>query len=146
MAKMRMSVRDRPKVKAECLRLLASLKLDPARATLIGGFVESYLSLTAQEMRQYERELAGFTPAEKEATMELMTHWHREGRQEGRQEGITQGKESLVERQLRRRIGAVPAGVSARLDRLSPDQLDDLGEALLDFSSPADLEQWLARH
>jgi len=146
MARMKMSVRERPRVKAECLRLLASLKLDPARATLIGGFIESYLRLTAQEMQQYERELAGFTPAEWEATMELMTHWHREGRQEGRQEGLTQGKEVLVERLLRRRLGAVPAEVTARLDRLSPDQLDDLGEALLDFSGLADLEHWLARH
>jgi len=136
-----MSVRERPRVKAECLRLLASLKLDPARATLIGGFIESYLRLTAQEMQQYERELAEFTPAEREATMELMTHWHREGRQEG----LTQGKEALVERLLRRRLGAVPSDVTARLGHLSPDQLDDLGEALLDFSGPADLEQWLAR-
>ena len=158
MAKMKMSVKDRPKVKAECLRLLASLKLDPARATLIGGFVESYLSLTAQEMKRYERELAGFTPAEREATMELTTSWHREGRQEGvmqgrqegvmqgRQEGVMQGKETLVDRQLRRRFGAVPTDLSARLASLSPDTLDDLGEALLDFSDPADLEQWLSRH
>jgi len=39
MAKMRMRVSDRPKVKAQCLRLLASLRLDPARATLIGVFI-----------------------------------------------------------------------------------------------------------
>ncbi len=55
MAKMKMAPKDRPKVKLECLRLLASLKLDPARATLIGVFIESYLKLTAQEMKQYER-------------------------------------------------------------------------------------------
>ena len=146
MAKMKMSARDRPKVKAECLRMLANLRLDPARSALIGGFIESYLSLSAQEMKRYEREVAGFAPAEREATMELLTHWHLEGRQEGRQEGIARGKEALVERQLRRRLGSVPAGVSARLARLSPDQLDDLGEALLDFSGYADLEQWLAGH
>ena len=137
-----MSVRDRPKVKAECLCLLAGLKLDPARTTLIGGFIDSYLSLTAQELKQYERELVGFPPAERQATMELMTSWHREGRQEG----LTQGKEALVERLLRRRLGSVSADVSARLGRLSPEELDDLGEALLDFSGHADLEQWLARH
>ena len=146
MAKMKMSAKDRPKVKAECLRLLAGLKLDPARATLIGGFIDSYLNLTAQEMKQYERELAGFTPAERNATMEIMTSWHRAGIAEGIIQGITQGKESLVERQLRRRLGSVSADVSARLDQLSPEQLDDLGEALLDFSGLSDLEQWLARH
>ena len=122
------------------------MKLDPARATLIGGFIDSYLSLTAQEMKQYERELAGFTPAERDATMEIVTSWHREGVTEGIAQGITRGKETLVERQLRRRLGSVPSEVIARLDGLSPEQLDDLGEALLDFSGPADLESWLSRH
>jgi hypothetical protein len=36
--------------------------------------------------------------------------------------------------------------MTARLARLSADELDDLGEALLDFTTPADLEQWFARH
>ena len=142
MAKMRMSVRDRPRVKAECLRLLAGLKLDPARTTLIGGFIDSYLRLTAQELKQYERELARFTPAEREATMEIVTSWQLQGRAEGRAEG----KETLVLRLLRRRLGAVPADAAARLNHLSPEQLDDLGEALLDFGTVADLEQWLSRH
>jgi MFS family permease len=34
MAKMRFGVKERPKVKAECLRLLATLRLDPARMKL----------------------------------------------------------------------------------------------------------------
>ena len=79
MAKMKMSVRDRPRVKAECLRLLANLKLDPARTTLIGGFVDSYLRLTAQEMKQYERRLSEFVPTEREETMEIITSWHEAG-------------------------------------------------------------------
>ena len=96
MAKMRIAPQDRPKVKAQCLRMLASLKLDPARATLIGGFVDSYLRLTAQEMRQYEREVAGFTPAEREAAMTVTTQWH--------EAGISQGKEALILRMLRATI------------------------------------------
>ena len=138
MAKMKMSAKDRPKVKAECLRLLASLKLDPARTTLISGFIDSYLRLTAQELKQYERELARFTPAEREATMEIVTSWQLQGRQEG--------KEALVMRLLRRRFGSVPEEMTARMDRLSAEQLDDLGEALLDFGTVADLEQWMSRH
>lgn len=138
MAKMKMSAKDRPKVKAECLRLLASLKLDPARTKLIGGFIDSYLSLTTQEMKRYERALAGFTPVEREATMEIVTSWE--------QSGITRGKETLVIRQLQRRFGAVSEEVTARLDHLSPEQLDDLGEALLDFGAVSDLEQWLSRN
>ena len=39
MAKMDINVEDRPKVKAECLRLLVTLELDPAKMELISGFV-----------------------------------------------------------------------------------------------------------
>lgn len=73
MAKMRIAPRDRPKVRMECLRLLATLRLDPARSRLIGGFIETYLQMTATEMKQYEREFAKLTPTEKEGVMELMT-------------------------------------------------------------------------
>lgn len=138
MAKMKMSAKDRPKVKAECLRLLASLKLDPARTKLIGGFVDSYLKLTAEEMKQFERTLDRFLPTERAATMEITTSWE--------QMGITQGKEALVVRQLRRRVGLVPDSLTARLDTLTAGQLDDLGEALLDFRTVADLQQWLDQH
>ncbi len=49
-------------------------------------------------------------------------------------------------RQLRRRFGTVSPDITARLDHFSPEQLDDLGEALLDFDTVADLEQWMRRH
>ena len=42
MAKMRFAAEERPKVKVECLRLLATLGLDPARMSLISGFVDTY--------------------------------------------------------------------------------------------------------
>ena len=138
MAKMQMSARDRPRVRLECLRLLARLKLDPARSKLIGGFIDSYLRLTAQEMARYEREFARLEPAEREATMGLVSSWELKG--------ITQGKEELVARQLRRRVGLISVEVTERLERLSSEHLDELGEALLDFTGQADLEQWLALH
>lgn len=144
MAKMKMRTEDRPRVKAECLRLLASLRLDPARATVIGVFVESYLALTAQEMTQYERVMEKFSPTERTETMALMTSWQEVGIAQGMAQGITEGKETLVVRQIRRRLGAVPAQAAARLPLLSAEQLDELGEALLDFETAADLESWLA--
>jgi hypothetical protein len=42
MAKMRIEKKDRPKVKAECLRLLVTLKLNPAKMQLISGFIDTY--------------------------------------------------------------------------------------------------------
>lgn len=55
MAKMRIAEADRPKVKAECLRLLATLRLDPARMQLISGFVDTYLRLNRRELRCFNR-------------------------------------------------------------------------------------------
>lgn len=79
MAKMKMSIEERPRVKAECLRLLASLKLDPARTKLIGGFIDSYLKLNAEEMKRHERAIEQFTPTERKETMEIVTSWHHPG-------------------------------------------------------------------
>ena len=42
--------------------VLTALKLDPAKSKLIGGFIETYLQLSAEEMIQYEREFARLTP------------------------------------------------------------------------------------
>ncbi|NJL47789.1 MAG: Rpn family recombination-promoting nuclease/putative transposase [Leptolyngbyaceae cyanobacterium SM2_5_2] len=73
----------------------------------------------------------------------IYQEWREEFLQEGRQEGRQEGERSLILRQLTRRFGAVPEGLSDRLSTLSLDQLEALGEALLDFSSLSDLTQWL---
>jgi hypothetical protein len=145
MAKMKMTVKERPRVRAECFRLLSRLKLDPARTKLIGGFIESYLRLTAEEMKQYERIVAKFLPEEREATMGLVSSWEQKGIDKGREEGLHEGKENLVLRLIRRRFGSVADTLAPRLDELTSEQLDELGEALLDFTASADLEQWLTR-
>jgi hypothetical protein len=142
MAKMKIAPQDRGKVRNECLRMLANLKLDPARSKLIGGFIDAYLTLTAEEMKQYEREFAKLAPEEQEERMELVSSWERKGIEQG----LHEGKEGLVIRMLTRRFGSVAPQVTQRLDELPVDQLDELGVALLDFASVADLEAWLSRH
>jgi flagellar biosynthesis/type III secretory pathway protein FliH len=103
-------------VRLECLRLLATLKLDPARSQLIGGFIGTYLKLNAEEMQQYEQEFAKLTPEEKEVNMELMNPWVRQGWEEGRQAG----KEEFVLRQLNRRVGSLSSRMTERFNHLSP--------------------------
>ena len=138
MAKMKMKPEERPKVKLECLRLLATLRLDPAKTKLIGGFVESYLTLTAEELKRFERDLEKLVPQEKESAMEVLTYWEKKGLEEG----LQRGKEELVFRQIQRRIGSFSSETEKRLEALTSDQLNDLGEALLDFTSKEDLENW----
>jgi len=72
----------------------------------------------------------------------------REGLQEGLQQGLQQGLQAeinLILRQLTRRLGVTPQALQNQIQGLSIAQLEDLGEALLDFSSQSELEQWLAR-
>jgi hypothetical protein len=49
MAKMDIAPEDRPKVKAECLRLLVTLQLDPAKSLLISSFIDTYLRMSQTE-------------------------------------------------------------------------------------------------
>ncbi len=73
----------------------------------------------------------------------------REGLQQGLEQGLEQGKQqegvALILRQLTRRLGtvAVPHDVQERIRGLSIAQLEDLAEALLDFSQSTDLMNWL---
>ena len=78
---------ERGKVRNECLRMLANLKLDPARSKLIGGSIDAYMTLTGEELKQYERAFARLAPEEQEARMELVSSWERKGIEQGRQEG-----------------------------------------------------------
>jgi predicted transposase/invertase (TIGR01784 family) len=67
------------------------------------------------------------------------TRVYREIKEEGREE---EGR-SLILRQLTRRVGELPQDVRSRIETLSLEQLENLGEALLDFTGMADLLSWL---
>ncbi|MBD2693592.1 DUF2887 domain-containing protein [Anabaena catenula] len=62
---------------------------------------------------------------------------------DAKEEGIVKGERSLVLRQLNRRLGTIPDGLLSQIQALSVEQVEALGEALLDFSTLADLEEWL---
>jgi predicted transposase/invertase (TIGR01784 family) len=72
------------------------------------------------------------------------TRVYREIKEEGREEGREEGEKSLVLRLLARRVGELPQEVRQQVESLSLEQLENLGEALLDFTSMADLDAWLA--
>jgi Domain of unknown function (DUF4351) len=50
----------------------------------------------------------------------------------------------MVVRLLNRRLGEVPAQYLTQIQQLTVMQLEDLGEALLDFTTVADLDSWLS--
>ena len=66
--------------------------------------------------------------------------------QDIKEQGVQQGQASLVLRQLKHRIGEIELKDETRITGLSVEQLEALGEALLDFSSRDDLLAWLANN
>ncbi len=66
-----------------------------------------------------------------------------EGRNEGRVEGRTEEAQSLILRLLARRIGLLDRDTESQIRCLSLSRLEELGEALLEFSQPSDVSDWL---
>ncbi|WP_225977423.1 DUF4351 domain-containing protein [Nostoc sp. CENA543] len=64
--------------------------------------------------------------------------------QKGEERGKKQEALELILRQLARRFGAVEPETQQQLRTLATTQLEDLAEALLDFTRPSDLVNYLA--
>jgi hypothetical protein len=143
MAKMNIAKQERRQVKLECLRLLATLRLDPARMKLISGFVDTYLRLSTAEEKLFQADIARIEPNQQEVVMQIVTSWMEEGLNQGLQRGKLEEAIALIWRLLQRRIGEITPELRSRIGQLSLTQLEDLGEALLDFSSQVDLVTWL---
>ena len=133
MTRMQIREADRPKVKAECLRLLVTLKLAPDKAELIYVFIENYLKLNAEENRIYERELSKFAEPEKDEVMEIISSIRRDAREE------------MLSFLLEHRFSTLPAAITEKLDKLSGEQLKELALELFNFQSLAELEDWLSK-
>ena len=63
--------------------------------------------------------------------------------QQGEAIGLQKEASKLVLRQLKRRFGELPPHITETIQKLAVEQLEYLGEALLDFDSQADLINWL---
>jgi hypothetical protein len=61
------------------------------------------------------------------------------GKERGRQEGEVE----MILRQLSRRLGTVSAIEEQEIRGLALGKIEELGEALLDFTSRDDLARWL---
>jgi Domain of unknown function (DUF4351) len=113
---------------------------DPRRSSILRLLANWKISL----------EITGQVSEEEELIMALSQaylEWEQQTEQRGRAQGKTEGKaeeaQSLILRQLSRRIGEIPPELRSPIQALSLTQLESLGEALLDFSAPSDLIDWM---
>jgi hypothetical protein len=104
----------------------------------VGGYLSR---LNEEEEAIFKAEIDTIGLVEEEQVMEIVTSWM--------QQGINQGIEreiALVLRLVNRRLGGLNPSLEAQIRDLSIEQVEDLGEALLDFQTEADLVNWLNRN
>jgi predicted transposase YdaD len=120
-------------------RQLLAQPIDRGLETLILDLIETILVYKLPTFTRKEiQTILGLTDHDLKQTR-FYQEVFAEGQQEGRQEeGIT-----LIFRQLQRRCGTLTPEIKERITGLSLEQLEVLGEALLDFTGPANLERWL---
>jgi predicted transposase/invertase (TIGR01784 family) len=92
--------------------------------TLSRDEVDLMLGIELQQTRVYQEAMA-------------------EGEVRGLERGRTEGEQGLVLKQLIRKLGKIDPEVQARVNSLSIENVEFLGEALLDFTQMADLLSWL---
>ena len=96
--------------------------------------------LNAEEMQHILKE--SFPDKEGSIMAKLAHDWIEQGIQQGRSEEALR----TALRLLHRRIGLFPATDEARVRALALEQLEQLSEDLLDFTSATDLNNWLTIH
>jgi len=74
------------------------------------------------------------------------TRFYQEVFQEGRQAGQQEGETGLVLRILTKRYGLLSLAQQEQIIGLNIEQLESLGESLLDFTEISDLDAWLLAH
>ena len=144
MSKMKFEKRDRPYVKLECLRLLATLKLNQVKSRFIANFVNAYLKLDAKEKLILSKEIETLELEEKEQMIQLTNEWIEEGERIGMEKGEKQGMEkeaqNLLFRLGRKQLGSPSELVTQQLNLIEDkERLESLCERIFDVSSWQDL-------
>jgi hypothetical protein len=55
--------------------LLTTLHLNPAKSTLLSGFVDTYLQLNVQEEQVFKTTIGALKEPEREGIMQTVTRW-----------------------------------------------------------------------
>jgi predicted transposase/invertase (TIGR01784 family) len=116
--------------------IMQRTRIEIADAAVRQGIIELLETILVSKFSKLSRQ-------EIEAMFQLsdikQTRVYQEARQEGRQEGEAR----LLLRLFSKRFGKLSDRYIQAINNLELDQLEDLGEALLDFENISDLDRWL---
>lgn len=119
---------------------------DPNKIRKYSDFIDYYADLTEQEIIEYQRHYQ----SKEGDIMGMGKIWAEQGLQQGilqgEQIGVKKECITLLTRQLRRKFGLQPELETAlqQLPGMEIEKLEDLADALLDFTDISDLQTWLA--
>ena len=128
---------ERVKVKAEFLRMLLKLNLDPARMTLLQVFFDTYLSLNPVEEEKLLEIIK--TSPEEERILELITNYERRGIEKGLEQGREQGIRELVLKLLSKQLSSLSSEIRETITAFDLSKLEKVAEKILDIHSDKDL-------
>ena len=136
---------DKQSVLTQVVRELEQIANPKEQSNLVAATsILAGLELEEQTIRQLMR-----NPVMRESTMyqSILREGRAEGIEQGLEQGLIQGRtigeKALVLKLLTRKLGSLSIEVTAKVNALNLEQLETLGEALLDFTTVADLESWL---
>jgi hypothetical protein len=114
---------------------------------MVAAFFFSYQWPDEEEDLKLRQEIARVEPKEmRDRVMQLTNPWIEAGKREGLQQGLLMSRHAegaeLVLRLLARRLGALSAAQQKSIRKLPLSKIEELGEALLDFTSRDDLARW----
>lgn len=141
MSRMKISPRERVKVKIASLRMLANLKLNLEKKRFVSAFVDQYLSLSEGESIEFSQEIDKIGTKERQALIELTTSW----KEEGRAEGLAEGRRAGIIDSLEVRFGSIPDTLRSRLSEVSDlSRLRELARLAVSVGSLVEFSQSLA--
>ncbi len=124
--------------------VLALPRYLPQRAIALRLLVGWKLTIeTSGEIDEEDREVVMTLAQVYQELLEQEREAERRGVERGLERGKQEEGQSLILRQLTRRVGTVSEALQATIRALPLAKLEALGEALLDFTKLEDLENWL---
>ncbi|MBD2138344.1 DUF4351 domain-containing protein [Anabaena sp. FACHB-1237] len=138
------NISEREQWKWRLIRGLYERGLTKDKILKLFQIIDKMMTLTKELQQGLVSKIKNF---EEEKKMPFISPTEELAMERGEQKGIQWGiqrEQELVIRQLNRRIGEIKFSLIETIRKLKVEELELLGEALLDFSSVSDLEQWLA--
>ena len=119
---------DRVDVYASAVRGLLDLEKDRAKQGKYLDFIDIYARLTDNEQRRYRRQY----PEEADIVTGFLQRARDEGIEQGMRQGRAEGERAVLERQLRRRFGRLPAEKAELLQSAPEADLEAWADKVLD--------------